>query len=305
MLLKDVEKRLEMECTIAVPLKKAMLNVSSKYETYVLSRLLLEDHRTYVQLYFLKNKLPGSLVSLLMASRNVENRPGYYLLTEEITGKDSEKLIDDLTGIPSVMFSSSKLRKSEILLTFRFLRSDIESVNAYVEQLTGDDGTAYMVYLGPSEGIVSMIDSIHGSNPLSVIKFDVDISDTPLAGKFSREDSPVSEADSIIGSESGRKVLLYTESEIAGLENFRVGSGTYLMNTANHAIEKLRLAVFEERTPVCGSYARYSGNKVEATIFVPETETDSFIEILFRQTDALKFQLKLCSRFNTDFWELI
>lgn len=309
MLIKDADRKLEMAITIAITVKSPWFDISSIADQEIPGYLYSNNDRIVYQTYIHRKKVSRGLHSAVMRHTRVAEKSQYYVITEELSRSMDLSSLNAILNIPSVIPTNSYVKGNEMYISFRFHSTFLQEVNSALVPLLSSDLKARIAFLGPSPGIVSILNDINANTAISVVRYTLSIpSDyeiVDLAVKKDREG--LAELDPRTQQETLARLILYSNIPLRG--NITAISETEMIYEASlqkrFVVESKSLEP-GSRIPRIAYFLRISGERVEETVFIPEVEAQDYLNILFGKgssdPDELP-HLEFYSQLNKEMWE--
>ena len=309
MLIKEADKRLDKICTIAFRQGSVWFKMAERIKRRTPVTIFEEDDQAFLQIYFYKEELPPKFVPTIMASKTAVEKRSYYSLTEKIKNAGDLGIIARILAINSVIASEAYLYGNELTFTFRFHHSVIEQINDVIVNGCARNDSVRLVYLGPSPGIIALLEAINSLDKLSVVRFSIPFAlDNPFVQEAMKERiDAISEAEGRVKTLGGYRVLLYPKKQLhTPFIEISKEDLVYQGEAMDPRIELERERGDNARIPRMAVFMRVRRNRLMDTTFVPAAEVDEFVSILMGIAEELGDRgpmLEICSPLTADMWD--
>ncbi len=308
MLIKDIDRKLDMMCIIAIMQDSPWFILSSRFGTMIPGYLYQEEGKNFLQMYVQRNLLPRGLQTAILSHKTVVQKKTHYVITEAISNEKQMAMVTDLMQIPSVMTTNSYLMGDELFISFRFHSNFTEEVNVALSRINASSGSVRIAFLGPSPGITAVVDRVNSETPVSVVRYSVPLPEDNRIVELAlnRDREGLAELDPRKQNINIARLILYSNTRIDdALKPISHDDHVYESDIEDKfMVEGARLGN-ELRIPRIAFFIRLRGNRLEDTTFIPTVEADEYINVFFSvkpDTGRGKPVLELYSSLEQDMW---
>lgn len=309
MLIREVDRKLDMMCTIAITQDTPWFGLTSGSGSVIPGYLYREDEHTFLQMYISKTSLSKGLQTAIRTHGSVVEKKSYYTVSEKISDVKQMTYLAEIMKVPSVITTNSYLLGKELFITFRFHSIFNSRVNRALSAISGSEVESRIDYFGPSPGITRLLENFNADNPVSVVRYTVDLpgSSEIVERALKRDREGIAELDPRNQTMDTSRLILYSNSRI-GEGMTPVSHDDMIYESEIHErfiVESTKLGN-EFRIPRIAFFVRIRGNRLEDTTFIPTVEADEYLKVLFSiqsEDDSRSPELELYSPFNSDMWK--
>lgn len=112
---------------------------------------------------------------MLLNKFNAASRDDAYVVDSRINNLKDLAIIGKLLELPSFVINRADICKGFLNIYSRFHSSQIDAVSDLLAQYTSDSENSRVEWLGPSPGLMYVMDLINSEYPISVVTFDVSL----------------------------------------------------------------------------------------------------------------------------------
>ena len=290
MLIKDADKKLDMMCGIAKAYDPQWLSAAKKMEKPTSAYLLSNSGGSILQFCFKKVDLPVLEVPIASSDTTFEERPSFYMVSSKVDASEDFSHISELMEVPSVVASRFQLYGGELTMQFRFHHSVSEKVNEVLETLINRGSSTRISYVGPSPGIMQILQGIHDEGALNVIRytFRQEVYSEYFPFLEAKDPGALAEIEYRYRTEQGSRVIVYSDTSSG--RNLSTISQDDMVFESSYAggLVLANIGRSEGSTaPGVASFVRSLGGSIECTDFVPADWSDEYISAFFSGTSKL------------------
>lgn len=306
-LIKDVDRGLDMMCTVAVTENSVWFDMASKIPGRTRARFYDEPDGTFLVLYFARDRIVSNQKSFILANRNAVEKKEIISVAEQIKNRKQLSLTSEMMELPSVIVSQSYLQGNELFISFRFHSSVLDQVNRFLVSHTRENSGTRTAYLGPSPGFMKTIYEISNHTPLTVVRFTLHLPGVPV-GKSEIRDvrDSITEADVRRVKENGVKIVIYGGGELPWSETISERDGIHQAFSADPFMFKMGDDAYKARIPIIALFGRRLDAMLQITILVPSAEASEFLTLFFEASKSIAEEqaaLDLFQPFSEDMWD--
>ena len=242
MLVKDVDKKLDMRLVLRLrqnsELFNALLDLKVKMPVFIFPK----NDEVWMATYFSKN-IVNSKIGILLKRFNAVELEDSFIIDSRINNVKDLAVIDKLMNIPSFIVNRSDMSSGYMNVYARFHSSHLEDVSNLLAEYTMDTENARVEWLGPSRGILQVMDLINQEYPVSLITYIIPMNgeESPLR---SLDSESILEVSNNLTKEGGFSSILYCDrplqEKIAGVYPISEEHGIYSMTLFNQYLKDVR-----------------------------------------------------------------
>lgn len=284
MLIRDVDRKLDMMCTIALTQDSPWFGLSAKSGSVVPGYLYQEGSDTFLQMYIQKKSFSKGLQNAIKTHSSVVEKKTYYVVSEKLSDSKHMKNLTELFSIPSVITTNSYLFGKELFISFRYHSRFNEKVNKSLAIVTASKLETRIAYLGPSPGITSLLEKVNMDTPVSVVRYSMQASGNSELAKLSleKDKNGLLELDPRKQTPDAARLILYSNTKIdKGLTTISHDEFIYESDIREKFIVDGARLGNKSRIPRVAFFIRLRDNRLEETTFIPTVEADEYVTAFF------------------------
>lgn len=310
MLLKDIDKRLDMEIVLRIKenieLLSELAEMKMKFPAFIYSK----DDETWMTAYIPKS-LKGQKFEILVKRHNAVEHEESYVIDTKINNVKILEIINKIETLASCLINRSDISRGFLNIYIRFHSSQIDEVSALVSEYASDVENFRFDWLGPSMGIMSIIERINSDYPVSLITFQIPASNEEKYLIRQLSGDAIAETTSISGKSHGFSLLLYASSDMNKVLNGSLplshDSGIYSFNMTNPFFISVKEAANERHVARIMFFLKPLQERLEVSVFLPRSSVYDYYSILFAtaREQGNKVTVKYILPFTQDIWNFV
>ncbi len=311
MLISDIDRRLDMRLVIKVRQDNELFNATSdlgiKLPTYVYG----VDGSAWISTYFPKN-LKGNSMMLILNRFNAATREDSYVVDSRINNVKDLAIIGKLIDLPSFVINRADMYRGFLNIYSRFHSSQIDAVSDLLAQYTSDSDNARVEWLGPSPGVMKVMDIINSEYPLSVVsyEFSMDNEDENIIA-LANEPGVIGELKNSENRESCLKLIVYSDHPISnpikGLEPISLHDHLYEFRFSSSFVTSVRDAANAEHIMRLRYFLKPVDGKLRINVFLPTSTIYEYYSILYNIARKKEHDITIrhLLPYSPDIWEFL
>jgi hypothetical protein len=311
MRISDIDKKLDMILLLKVrqntELFDTTANLDIKFPTYIYG----VDGKVWISTYVPKG-LGGNNIKLLLNKFKAVEKDNSYVIDSRINNVNDLAIIQKLIELPSVVIGRSDMSKGFLNLYIRFHSSQMDEVSDLLAQYTADTENSRVELLGPSPGIMKVIDIINSEYPISLVTFEYspEKEDQALAA-LSNELGIIAEFKNSSTNDGTLSAILYSDHKIAnsipGLTPISADDNIYEVGIKSTFLSKVRVKANDSHIMRLRYFIRIHDGKIQQSVFIPTAsvyEYSSFLYEFAREKDH-GLVIRYIMPYTSAVWEFI
>ena len=310
MLVREIEKSLDMRLILKVKqqteLFKATLDLKSKIPVFIYGK----DGHVWLSTYFSKEAVGRNTDILLNRFKGIKLENSYVVDTQINNVKDFA-IIRKLADLPSLVINRSDMSNGALNIYARFHSSQSDQVSKLIAEYMVDKENSRIDWLGPSPGIIKIMDIINSEYPLSLVTYEI-----PLNGM--KEEFGNLLASELILEPTNNQIekeafsmVLYSKDMIhgsmEGLTPISNEDHIYSLKVSNFFLNEVRAAANEHHIMRTRYFIKPTHDRLQITVFIPTANIYEYCSILFdiaRKTEN-QLKVKYLLPYTQDVWDII
>ena len=309
MLVKDIDKKLDMRVILRLrqntELFNALLDLKAKLPVFIFPK----KEEVWMATYFSKSNI-NSKISLLLKRFNGIELEDSFIIESRINNVKDLAVINKLMNIPSFIVNRSDMGSGYLNVYARFHSNHLENVSNLLNEYTMDTENARVEWLGPSQGILHVMDLINLEYPVSLITYIIPMNgqDLPLR---SLDPGCVLEVSNNMTKDGGFSSILYCDhplqEKIAGINPISEDQGLYSMTLFNQYLKDVRDKSNEQHIMRIRFFIKPQNDKYEVTVFLPTGSIYEYYSIIYNiaRKHENSIIIKHILPYTQDVWEFI
>lgn len=292
MLIRDKDKCLDTRLILRLRQETDLFRATAEMDNILPVFIFDEDEKVFMNTYFPKSQIIRNLELVTRKFEAVELEDSYVTTTRINNVKDLA-IIRKLLDIPSMMLNRSDMSHGFLNLYFRFHSSELAEVSDLLSEYTADKKNSRVDWLGPSPGIVDILDLINSQYPVSVVTYEVEVpsEDEPLHSLLNQD---ILAEVKVSASEKGHfRAVLYTKGQLKtplppGVSNISVIDGVYGFSLSSELLSLVKEASNDAHIVRMRFFAKPHDGKLQVTVFLPSSQVYDYYSILYNVARATK-----------------
>lgn len=310
MLVRDIDKRLDMRIVLRlrenIELFNELTDMKMKFPAFIYSK----DEHTWMATYLPKS-LRGQKYEILVKKHNAVEHEESYVIDTRINNVKSLEIINKIMALPSCIINRSDISGGFLNVYARFHNSQIEEVSTLVSEYASDVENSRVDWLGPSPGVMSIIEQINSEYPVSMITYQIPASneEKDLIKQFSG--GVIAEATSSSERGHGFSLVFYAASNMNKMINgsmpLSLDSGIYSFTLTNPFLIAIREEANRRHIARIRFFLKPVQEKLEVSVFLPKSSVYDYYSMLFAiaREHGNKVTVKHILPFTQDIWNFV
>ena len=195
-------------------------------------------------------------------------------------------VVSMLSNIPSFVINRSDMSEGFLNIYGRFHSSQIEAVSSLLADYTADFENSRVDWLGPSPGIINILESVNEIYPLSLVNYRVSIDeDERQYTDLFTEPGIMAEVRNNLYRDGKVSVIVYSDTPLENkypfLEAVSSKDGVYQFDVANKFHNIVRDMANQRHIMRTRYFIKHVGNKLEMQVLLPTTNLYEYSSILY------------------------
>lgn len=311
MLVREIEKKLDMRLILKLredtDFFDSTKDLGFKLPVYIFGR----NSKMWMETYFPKNDRNSKIELILKRFGAIEKEESFVVESEINNVKDLD-IISKLTSAPSFVINSSDMSDGYLNVDARFHSSQLKEVSDHLAQFAADSKNSRISWLGPSEGLMRLMDQISSDYPLSLVSYRVPIDKgEPLLNDFLSYPDVLVEMRNNLNHEDKISAILYSMNRIsAELENLyeiSAKDGVYQVDVSNKFHNIVRNAANKRHIRRTRYFVRPSKGFLEMNVLLPSSGVYEYYSLLYElERDQIKgLVIRNIMPYSNLVWEFI
>lgn len=309
MLVKDIDKKLDMRVILRLrqntDLFNALLDLKAKLPVFIFPK----NEEVWMATYFSK-KIINSKISILLKRFNSIELEDSFIIESRINNVKDLSVINKLMTIPSFIVNRSDMSSGYMNVYARFHSNHLEDVSNLLNEYTIDTENSRVEWLGPSQGILKVMDLINQEYPVSLITYIIPMNGEDLSLR-SLDTGCILEVSNNTTNDGGFSSILYCDhhirENIAGLNSISEDQGIYSLTLFNQYLKEVRDKSNEQHIMRIRFFIKPRNDKYEVTVFLPTASIYEYYSIIYdiARKHESSVIMKHILPYTQDIWEFI
>ncbi len=307
MYIREIDRTLDMYLELKVRQDTEFFKATADLEMKLPVFIYDKDGQTWISTYFPKNSKMQKL-NLLLNKFNASEREMSFVVDSTISDDKELILIDKLVEIPSLIINGSDMKDGFLNVYARFHSSQIEKVSELLSNYAPNSKNARISWLGPSPGIMEMMNNINKDYPLSIVTYVTPINREDIHTK-EIPDSPriIAEVKSSGAAKGDINTIVFCDLPVDDLEIIDSKSHLYQMQLRSPFPFLVRNRANEQHIMRIAYFGKLLSGKIEVTVFLPTDVIYEFYKILYQVAEETKNEVivKYLIPYSENVWDFI
>ncbi len=308
MLIRDIDRKLDRRLVIKFKGKSEFFSIFEKYEGYAPAYGYRQNDEAFLDVFIPKTK--GGPVSTLLKSFSVANKGEYSVIRAKTGRGDSGvRIFSELHEVPSMIRSGLYVQGGYLHTELRFHHSYAGKVSDLIGEITKESDWLSLHSLGPSPGIVSMLDEINSHLPLFVIGYEGVTPPNPVTEQIRGE--RITEPNLSFVTPEGYSVVSYSDGPLPDGANKSVISKEDGI-VAGFGSTPFALDVWRKsgdaHIPRFAVFGKVSAGKFVAYTFIPRLMANEQLRIIYEVSEKHPdsgFKLTMFTPYDKGLWDVL
>lgn len=285
MMIKDVDEKLDMRLHLRLRQDTELFKATSDMDMTFPVFISNWEKTVWMSTYFPKLDRNPKIELINRKFKSVELEDS-YVVDSRINNISDLEIIGKLIEVPSFIVNRADMSKGFLNIYARFHNSRLREVSDLLAEYTLDSKNSRINWLGPSMGIISILELINSTYPLSVVSYRIP-SDGQNDGisKVMKDTELIAEVRNNLTRDGKVSSILYTDH---GFNNKQIGllpisekDGIYQLEVpysfANLVREKAnKLHILRTRY-----FIKSNGDSLEFIVFLPSNNVYEYYTMLY------------------------
>ncbi|MHB1492509.1 MAG: hypothetical protein ACYCSG_03895 [Thermoplasmataceae archaeon] len=307
----DIDKKLDMRLILRVRQNTELFNTTSSLERKLPVYVYGKNGETWISTYFPKD-LKLNNATLFFQKFNASERENSYVIDSRINNIKDLAIIGELIELPSFVINRADISKGFLNIYSRFHSSQMQRVSDLLARYTSDLQNSRVELLGPSPGIIEIMNIINFEYPISLVTYELDIGeeDESLAS-IAGEESIIGELKNSQSKDGKFKMIVYSDHKIVkkidGLIPISEEDCIYELTARNAFLSKFREIVNEKHIMRLRYFLKPVLGKLQVNVFVPSSNLYEYYSTLyeFERNDFKDITIRYLLPYSPQIWEFI
>jgi hypothetical protein len=311
MLIRDIDKKLDMRLVLKVRQSTELFRATSELGMKLPAYVYGVDGTAWISTYFPKN-IKGNSVSLLLNKFNALEKDESYVVDSRINNVEDLAVINKLMDLPSFVINRADISRGFLNIYSRFHSSDLEKVSDLLAEYTSDLENSRVEWMGPSPGIMRIMDLINSEYPVSIVtyEFSLDIDDNDIS-TLAKDPRIIAELKNSESRDGELKLVVYYENpeplDIPGMRPISPYEGIYGLSFSSAFVSSVRDAANREHIMRLRYFIKPFDGKMRVSVFLPSASMYEYNSILYemaRKRDH-NVTIRYLLPYSQDLWDFL
>jgi hypothetical protein len=299
-MIKEIDRMLDFKLSFSIPVDDFVSSIFGGRES-IPTYLYLKDEEAWIDLY-LKNAFEEKDIPLIESLTPVY-LDGLTAVSERLIASGFLDIYKEFISLPSVVPGEFFLKEKRAYLSFRFHKSDKESVFSILRNSIAKLKGIKIDYLGPSNGITWELSSINSRIPLMVVQYSFGNSRGFKAAQG--ESSPIIECRLVPKKYNKYGHIMYGERNIINDSDYSICAKPkiFATNSISPQTEYLIGLLERDRIALGVLFENYKKGKINVTVALPQLLLNPFItrlQTVFSESENQSPSVSLIAPYSED-----
>lgn len=283
MIVRDIDKRLDMRLVLRLRQTTEFFDATKMRSDTLPVFIFQNGEKTFLNTYFPKGKSRGNIDLVLRKFDAVEMEDS-FVTTTRINNVHDLAIINELHDLPSVVLNRADMSNGYLNIFMRFHSNESRKVSSILSKYIEDKENSRVEWLGPSPGIIYIMNLINSEYPVSVVTFEIDDESGSSMGLLGSDDS-IAEVKGADQNDGLRSILYGRRGSASTLplqaEEVSRNDEVYSFSFENRFLSRVRERSNEARIIRMRFFVRQHKGRVQASVFLPTSQVYDYYTILF------------------------
>ena len=309
MFVTDIDRKLDMCMVVSFRGESDFFSIFRKYGGYAPAYGYSQGSDVFLDVFMIRNG--KTHVSELLKPFGIVTKGDYDVIRgkrEQTAGTNA--LFVDLFGIPSLIMNGLYVEGGELYAEMRFHHSSMSAVSDVIGRFSREMKNFTLRSLGPSPGIIRMLDKINARFPLFVVGYEGLLPPNPVTGQI-RNVERITEPNFAYASPEGYRAVVYSRDELdASITRGVISRDEGILETYGSTPFVLDFwrTSGDRHIPRYAVFAKISEGKFTAFTFIPALVAEDQLHVIYevaeRHPDS-GFRLSCFTPYDEGIWEWV
>lgn len=307
MKVKDIDKLLDMRLVLrlrqSTELFDATANISKPLPVFIYE----DDGKMFMSTYFPKESDRKDL-SLLLRKFEADEKEDSFVTTTRINNVKDLAIIGKLLDLPSMTLNRADMSSGFLNIYARFHSCNLGEVSHILSEYTSDLDNSRVEWLGPSPGIIQIMDLINSQYPVSLVTYEIKDDDNS-SNCLSRAGNVLVEVKGTDSDNEFQSVLYAgTEREDklpGGATRISPNEGVYRYTFSNRFLGIVRDRANRAHIIRMRFFVKPLNGKLEVSTFLPTSQVYEYYSILYdvERVESNSIVVKYLMPYSSVVWD--
>ena len=311
MLVKDIDKKLDVRVVLRLRQRTDFFNSTKELGMTLPAFIYGKEEQTWMSTFFPKSTRNQKIDLLKLKFNGIELENSIAVDTRINNVKDLA-VVNKISDIPSFVINRSDISEGFLNIYGRFHSSQLEAVSNLLADYTADSENSRVDWLGPSPGIMKIMESVNEIYPLSLVSYRVSIDDDEKQYiDLFTEPGIMAEVRNNLYKNGKISVIVYSDSQLENkypfLETISSKTGVYQFDVPNRFHNVVRQLANERHIMRNRYFIKHVGNKLEMQVLLPTSTIYEYSSILYEMSRKHRNNIVVTALlpFTTDIWNFV
>lgn len=311
LLVRDIDRKLDVRVVLRLRQRTDFFNATKDLGMTLPAFIYGKEEQTWMSTFLPKSSRNQKIDLLKLKFNGVELENSVVVDTRINNIKDLA-IVKEISQIPSFVINRSDISDGFLNIYGRFHSSQIEVVSNLLADYTADSENSRVDWLGPSPGIIKIMESVNEIYPLSLVSYRVSIDeDEKEYTDLFTEPGIMAEVRNNMYRSGKISVIVYSGSPLENkypfLETISSKDGVYQFDVSNRFHNAVRDYANERHIMRNRYFIKHVGNKLEMQVLLPTSSLYEYSSILYEMTRKHKNNVVVTALlpFSSDIWDFV
>lgn len=297
MKLSDIDQKLDRRLVIALSQESDFFQFVQDYPGTVPASVFNDGNRNYLDVFFPKENTKEQHIQTLLRKFEAKERKESYVVRSRINNIKDMKVLNDLLSFPPVVLNGIDLSHGEMHFYIRYHSNFDRKVSELIGNYFNDGINTRVEWLGPSPGIIAILNMINSVYTLGLVSYEFEIDDMERE-KFSwiAGDS-LGEVENGLVEDGSFRSLVYCSTPVDNLpEGFHVISQKdhiYEVNIKSRFLMELRKIANDLPVIRLRYFVRKNDSQLRLSLLMPWNQTHEYYSAIYQASSRSGTQVVL------------
>lgn len=311
MLVKDIDKKLDMRVVLRLRQETDFFTATKDLGMTLPAFIYGKEEQIWMSTFLPKSTRNQKIDIIKMKYKGVELENSIVVETRINNVKDLG-VVRKISEVPSFVINRSDISDGFLNIYGRFHSSQIETVSNLLADYTEDFENSRVEHLGPSPGIIKILESVNEIYPLSLVNYRVSIDeDEKQYTDLFTEPGIMAEVRNNLYKDGKIGVIVYSDTPLENkytfLETISSKDGVYQFDVSNRFHNIVRVFANGRHIMRTRYFIKHAGNKLEMQVFLPATSLYEYSSILYDMARKHRNNIVVTALlpFSSDIWNFV
>ncbi len=302
---KEIDKKLNMRVILGIRQETEFFDLTNEIQNKLPSYIYSVKGETWLSVYFPKGPKDQRINLIYNKFKAIEG-DNSYIINSRINNINDLKIINELSDIKSFVLNRADMRSGFLNIYARFHRNDLPEVSNLLAEYVSDTKNTRIEWLGPSPGIINIMNSINNDYPISLLTYNVPMREEDEDLREIARDGII-EVKNNVASNNEIRAILHSSKEHENLPIIDRENKIYAIKLRNNFLNEVRRRANEKHTMRLRHFVRIIDDRLNISVLLPSGSIHDLYSIIYEMSRTMdkNIYVENLLPFSNEIWDAI